>query len=178
MLAALIGLVYWVLKTEKQKQYYEKQGVKFGRFATLYDGIAVIVQSVQNKYDLPFIHMMKKRLGVNRLPPFTGTVVFGMPIVLICDPDALEDLYIKKNAAYSKHELERQFGDPLFKNNIATMVTEHPEYATKRKVLSSAFFKNKVQRMVNMVKETTLDQFAKLQAKGDKVEVNLTQYTQ
>jgi hypothetical protein len=32
--------------------------------------------------------------------------------------------------------------------------------------------------MVTMVKETTLEQFTILQAKGEKVEVNLTQYTQ
>ena len=32
--------------------------------------------------------------------------------------------------------------------------------------------------MVNLVKETTLDQSSKLQAKGDKVELNLAHYTQ
>ena len=63
-------------------------------------------------------------------------------------------------------------------NNIASMETEHPLYAKKRKALSSAFFKNRVQKMVNMVKETTLQQFTLLQAKGEKVTVNLAHYTQ
>ena len=122
--------------------------------------------------------MVQKRLGGDHLPPFSGAMLFGMPCILISDVDALEDVYIKKNPAFSKHELERAFGPPLVYNNIVNMETDNPDYSTKRKVLSSAFFKNKVQRMVNMVKETTLDQFTKLQAKGEKVEVNLAQYTQ
>ena len=88
--------------------------------------------------------MLKKRLGVDHLPPYSGAMLFGMPCILISDPDALEDVYIKKNSAYTKHELERQFGFPLFENNIVNMETDDPAYPTKRKVLSSAFFKNKV----------------------------------
>ena len=150
----------------------------FASCATLLDPIVLIWQSIQNPYDMPIPPMLKRRLGVNSLPGVTGTMLFGMPCLLICDPDALEDLYIKKNSVYTKHELERQFSTPLMINNIVTMETDDPSYVLKRKVLSSAFFKNKVQRMVSMVKETTLDQFTKLQTKGDKVEMNLTQYTQ
>ena len=67
---------------------------------------------------------------------------------------------------------------PLLYNNILNLDTDDPVYVPKRKVVSSAFFKNKVQKMVRMIKETTLEQFTKLQAKGEKVEVNLTVYTQ
>ena len=52
--------------------------------------------------------------------------MFGTVYVFINDPDALEDLYIKKNAAFNKHEIERLFAKPLFTNNIVTMETDDP----------------------------------------------------
>ena len=73
------------------------------------------------------------------------------------DPDALQDIYVNKNSAFTKHELERRFGVPLLFNNIVNIDTDDPSYHKKRKALSSAFFKNRVQKMVNMVKETTLE---------------------
>ena len=52
--------------------------------------------------------------------------MFGMPFLLICDPAALEDVYVKKNSAYNKHEIERMFSVPLFTNNIISMETDDP----------------------------------------------------
>ena len=42
-LAAIVALVFFGIKAEMQKQYYQKQGVKFASFATVYDGLAMIV---------------------------------------------------------------------------------------------------------------------------------------
>ena len=42
-LAAIIALAYYGTIAEMRKQYYQKQGVKFASFSTLYDGIAMIV---------------------------------------------------------------------------------------------------------------------------------------
>lgn len=76
----------------------------------------------------------------------------------------LDDLYVKKNPYYSKHEIERQSGQPLLGgDNIVTMETENPLYPAKRKALSQAFFKNKVQQMTRTIKEITLDQIQKYQ---------------
>ena len=48
--------------------------------------------------------------------------------------------------------MKNEGGAPLFYNDIVTMATDNPEYMTKRKALSSAFFKNKVILMTNVVK--------------------------
>ena len=66
-------------------------------------------------------------------------------------------LYIKKNSLYTKHEVERKFGAPLLINNILNMETDDPMYGPKRRVVSSAFFKGRVQKMVRLVKETALE---------------------
>ena len=112
---------------------------------------------MKNPYDLPILPYLKTGLGVDKLPPMTGSMLFGMPVIFICDPALLEDLYVKKNALYTKHEIERRFGAPLVYNNIVNMETDDKDYGPKRKVLSSAFFKNKVQKMVTMIKESALD---------------------
>ena len=78
---------------------------------------------------------------------------------------------MKKNPNYSKHELERQAGAPLVgKHNIVTLETENPVYAPKRKALSQAFFKNKVQLMTRTIKEVTLDQIKRYQDKIERKE--------
>ena len=157
-LVSLIYLVYFCFGKLQEKRFYQSQGVVFcGCFPLVSDTIRLIMQSIKNPYDLPVVPYLKKGLGVDILPPFTGAMIFGMPCIFICDPAVLEDLYVKKNALYTKHEIERKFGPPLVYNNIVNMETEDPVYAPKRKVLSSAFFQNKVQKMVSMIKETTLD---------------------
>ena len=45
---------------------------------------------------------------------------------------------------------------PMLYNNIVSMETEDPLYKSKRKALSSAFFKNKVREMTVIVKQTAL----------------------
>jgi len=159
--------------------FYSSQGVKFcPYFPQFTDFFRLCWQGYKDPHTLPFFTYIKNSLGVKYMPPFSGTFAFGMPLVMIADPDALQELYITKNSAYTKHPLERQFGQPLMFNNILAMETEDPSYAPKKRVLSSSFYKGKVQEMVTQIKETTLDQFTKLQAQGEKVEVDLVKYTQ
>jgi cytochrome P450 len=44
--------------------------------------------------------------------------------------------------------------------------TEDPAYAEKRKILASAFFKNKVTSMIELIKKVTTDFINDLVAKG------------
>ena len=128
-----------------EKNFYQKQGVVYtGPFCLVMDTIGMMIQSSKNPYDLPIIPRLKTSLGVDHLPPFVGCCILGRTFVIINDPNALEDIYVKKNSVYTKHELERQFGPPFLYNNILNMETDHPQYSIKKKVLSSAFYKQKV----------------------------------
>jgi hypothetical protein len=73
--------------------------------------------------------------------------------------ECLNDLFVTKNSFYSKHEVERKAGYPLLRNNIVNLASEDPSYRPKRKALSSAFFKDKVQKMILTTKETTMRVF-------------------
>ena len=84
-----------------------------------------------------------------------------------------------KNQYHTKHENERKFGRPLLYNNIVSMDTADPLYKKKRKVLSSAFFKAKIRPMMDLVKDTSLKFFKKIQDKNvdGATEVDLVQVT-
>ena len=53
------------------------------------------------------------------------------------------------------------------------MDSDDPFYKKKRKALSSAFFKSKMEVITNTVKSTAMSAFARLQAQGDVNEVDL-----
>ena len=95
-------------------------------------------------------------------PKFLGIYILGSNMILVNDPDLLEEIYVKKNNLYTKHPSKRDGGEPLIYNNIVSMDTHSPAYAPKRKALSSAFFKGKVQKMVSSIKRLTLEYFSEL----------------
>jgi cytochrome P450 len=92
-------------------------------------------------------------------------------------PKYLEEIFVTKNAFFTKHELERSVSKPLLNENIVNMNTDDPAYKKKRKALSSAFLKSKMTDIIQMIKGTALQCFAELQAKGDENEVDLNLYT-
>ena len=103
--------------------------------------------------------------------------MFGTLAVIFNHVDALEELYVTKNAVYSKHELDRTANLPIMRNSLLTMETDDPAYKLKRKTLSSAFQKSKMDRMVKSIKNTTLKVFSDLQAQGDVNEVDINAFT-
>ena len=91
--------------------------------------------------------------------------------------DSLDDLYVTKNSAYSKHEIERKMSRPMLQNSIASLETDDPQYKTKRKALSAAFMKSKLDAIRTEVKYVALKTFADLQVEGDVNEVDLNTFT-
>ena len=97
------------------------------------------------------------------LPPVTALWLIGTPSIIFNSARSLEELYVTKNAYYTKHENERLYSAPLLNKNMITMDTDDPQYKSKRKVLSSAFFKNKIRAMMHIVKSTSLKIFKDIQ---------------
>ena len=85
-----------------------------------------------------------------------GMVVFGMIFVCVTEPALLNDFYYLQNKAYSKHSMMQSGGAPLIFSNISAMKTEDEKYPGRRKTLSQAFFKSKLEMMSTIIKEVTL----------------------
>jgi cytochrome P450 len=90
--------------------------------------------------------------------------------------DQMEEIFVTKNVNFSKQD-KKEAAKPMVYNNIVTMETEDPMYKKKRKAISSAFFKNKVQQMIMIVKETALRVFKEIQDEGERTEQDIVKVT-
>lgn len=84
-------------------------------------------------------------------------VMVGWPYwesyILVSCPKVVEALYTVNNKYLSKHDLTRNIFMPLFGKSIAFAETS-PEWAKRRKALSPAFYKGKLIKMLEIVKDT------------------------
>ena len=90
------------------------------------DTVRVIMQAASNRHDIPIVPAIKKALDVDHLPSHAGLCMMGEVMLFFNDPTALQDIYVNKNSAFTKHELERKFGAPLLFNNILSIDTDDP----------------------------------------------------
>ena len=85
-----------------------------------------------------------------------------MPVVCFNSSDALDELYVSKNAHFTKHEVMRYAERPQTKASMSRMDSDDPLYKKKRKAVSVAFMKSKMAMITNVVKRTILSEFSKL----------------
>lgn len=96
-----------------------------------------------------------------------------MTATVFCKAKHLDEIFVSKNSVYTKHDIEREVQKPLTFNNMLSLDTDDPMYKKKRKALSAAFFKSKMQLIAKIVKQTALTCFKELQAKeSNEVELN------
>jgi len=86
-------------------------------------------------------------------------------IVYIASADYLDDVYIKKNAFYTKDQwLDDLAGDrtPDHSKTMSSLLTESEEFPKRRKVISQAFFKSKITGLARTIAKVTLTELAEL----------------
>lgn len=92
--------------------------------------------------------------------------------IFINAPEYLEDIYIRLNAMHSKHMDEQKVFNILMPSSIVFMQSDDKDYAERRKILASAFYKNNVAKMVGLIKKVTLQLISEVQAKiTDEVDI-------
>ena len=179
--ALCVLFVYWVLKTYyvMYVKFGSSTGVKWCRFfPQISDSFRVIKAVAAEPYRIPISPALVAYFG-NVLPPVAGMWLFGTPSLIFNRVSALDEIFVTKNKFHTKHENERAYSQPLLYNNIVSMDTADPQYKKKRKVLSGAFFKNKIRAMMHIVKSTSITLFKQLQdeAVDGKTEVDLVKIT-
>ena len=101
---------YKFAKAYQKQREKEAEGVKFsGPFAFFMDSITVIMAATQRPNEL-FIELFHDKIKAKHggtLPPTVGMHMFGTMGVFFNEPKAVEELFLTKNAFFSKHEIER-----------------------------------------------------------------------
>lgn len=126
----------------------------------------------------PVLNAIADRLAKEHgeMPPMTGLCLPGRPnIVFINSARLLDDIYVKQNAYATKNELERTILYALGERNVFVMDTFHKDYPNTRKVLTAAFFKNKLGSITQIIKEEVVEVIRECEAKGEH-EVDIVEF--
>jgi len=75
------------------------------------------------------------------------------PYLFFRDPDMLNELYVTKNKYFDKHPLIKNLLYPLMGDSIL-LAASTESWSMKRKSLSTAFYKDKLIKMCDLVKST------------------------
>ena len=152
----------------------EAQGVRYsGTFAFFTDLYKYIGYLRNRPTEIAQFLLMEEYSGKD-IPPIFAFNQLGTQIIAFNDCSVLEELYVTKNAFYTKHPLAKLGG---LIDNFLTADSNDPVYKRKRKVLSGALMKLKMSKMQQVVKKVTLQTFAELQEQGDKNVVCINKFT-
>lgn len=132
-----------------------------GGFPPITDLIKFATEASKDPTVLPFAETLFKHQGVP-LPDYSGMVLLGTTMVFVNRAELLEDFYVKKNMHYTKSWMEIGVTKVLIHNGPFVQRSEDPNYAPQRKILSSAFFKNKMVGMIEIIKSSSLEIVRKL----------------
>jgi hypothetical protein len=111
-------------------------------------------------YDPPIYaigELIAARQPSKKLPAMTGMCLPGRNIVMINSAELLDDLFVNYNGLMTKSSFERLASTKMAGKNVLFMDTFHKDYAKTRKVLSVAFFKQKLVAITKIIKEEVID---------------------
>jgi cytochrome P450 len=97
--------------------------------------------------------MLEESFGKNFNPPDVVVAMMqSQPVILINSAEPLTDLYVTKNKFFDKDHLTKIQFSPLFGDSIL-LSSSNEKWSKKRKVLSSAFYKDKLVRMTENIRK-------------------------
>lgn len=117
-----------------------------------------------------------KKIHGEKLPPVWCMHLATTKAVIINAPEYLEDVYVKLNSLHTKHIEEQHVFNILIPTSIVFKFSEDKDYAERRKILASAFYKNNVAKMINLIKNVTRKLVEETQAKGNH-ELDIIEFT-
>jgi cytochrome P450 len=110
---------------------------------------------VKDPYSNPHVLTVRKNVK-GEYPPLSGLMMPFGPTVMFNRADVLEDVFVRNNAHYSKSDIMRLQFSPMFSKGMGGMETADPNYQEKRKIMTAAFFKQKLQKITQIAKDVTI----------------------
>ena len=132
-----------------------------------------------NLHAFEILPMLKRTLGEN-MPPAIGIPVFADVVLLILDSSTSQQIFIDKNKFNSKHVMTRDAFRFYFPRTLLFTATEEPDYAQRRKIVTAAFFKQRLIEMTYIIKQVCQKKILQLheQIKKGESTINLVDTTQ
>jgi hypothetical protein len=67
----------------------------------------------------------------------------------------VQEIYVDKNKYHSKHDRIKDLLSAWVPSSIFSTKTKDPDYAPKRKTISTAFFKKRLDTVTEIIKDVT-----------------------
>ncbi len=83
--------------------------------------------------------------------------------MVINSVDFLDDIFVNYNAYNTKLTTDARIFSIMGEKNVVFMDTFHKDYNSTRKVLSAAFFKNKLRTLTRVIKQEVVEYIAEIQ---------------
>ena len=155
----MIGAVGYIVYTKiilmyYKYFYYKSQGVPTVAFPLpLIGNILLLKREIDRQESLKwscFEEYWSKPFKGGKLPPVIASFHNTKGVLLINDPHIVEEIYITKNKFIDKDPRPQRIFSQFFKNSILFGRTDEL-WSLKRKHLSAAFYKEKLQGMLAQI---------------------------
>lgn len=121
-----------------------------------------LMQEVPRQEYVPFGPMIKQDFGTERSPDIIVAMMMQQPTLILNSSKFLTELYVTKNRFFEKDPFSAiQFGS-LFGKSIVLSPSDEM-WAKKRKVLGSAFYKDKLLKMVGVIREIVREKIVEIE---------------
>ncbi|TNV80196.1 hypothetical protein FGO68_gene6044 [Halteria grandinella] len=147
-------------------RHYSKQGLPFFQgvlpFVGNYLRLVRLMQEVPRQEFVPFGPMIKQDFGSAHPPEVIVSMMQQQPVLVLNSAKSLTELYVTKNRFFEKDPIGAiQFGS-LFGQSIVLAPSDEV-WAKKRKVLGSAFYKEKLFKMVGVIREIVREKIVEIE---------------
>mmetsp|Transcript_9545 Transcript_9545/g.9149 ORF Transcript_9545/g.9149 Transcript_9545/m.9149 type:complete len:179 (+) Transcript_9545:28-564(+) len=161
--ASLIVLYFiwrFIIKIYSGAYYYKRQGIPFLPYLVpiFGNGLTMAYAMKHLKKDENAFGDSAKVFFGDYDPKVYGVVILGLVSIRIRDPVMLEELYVSKNKFYDKHFFDKQLFYPSIHDSILFSKSDEL-WAKKRKILSAAFYKEKLAKMMDILMDETRKKF-------------------
>ncbi|CDW85843.1 cytochrome p450 [Stylonychia lemnae] len=134
-------------------RFYKKQNMQFiGRCIPGVGDFMKLVETMQKHEDYSPFHPLKREKYGSNPPGIVGLMMHYKPIFIINKPEYLTDLYVSKAKYLDKEPMTKLQLKTLLGNSSLMMETTD-EQSYKRKMISTAFYKDKLLKMTEIMKD-------------------------
>lgn len=153
LLAYVVSLLFAFLKGYLRYRRLKAQGIPF---PWGYNPLRMKKDFDRAKEDQPnaleLLPMLRKKIGDN-LPPVIGVPAFADVWLLILDSSTSQQLFIDKNKFNTKHPMSKEAQSSFLERTLLFTETEDADYAQRRKIVTAAFFKQRLIDMTLIIKQ-------------------------
>jgi hypothetical protein len=118
-----------------------------------YFGVMLVIEKDKTKF--PVIEYMKNKFGT-KIPPVVAFNFNSYHAFLFNTPEVVSELFGPMNKYLDKHIVDANMFSALGYKSILFSKTDEV-WAQRRKSLSAAFYKERLLKMVEIIKKTTLE---------------------